>query len=181
MWLEDGENGLTERFRCLLRGLWNDLIRLHQRVQTLDKDIEQLSKQNEVTLRLQQLRGVGPMVATALVATVGDATQYKNGRQMAAALGLTPRQHSSGNQQRLLRISKRSDAYMRTLLIHGARTVIAQAKHRDDHLSQWVTDLAQKKYPNVAAVALTNKTVRMAWEMLRHHTDCDPEFAITSH
>jgi len=181
MWLEDGENGLTERFRCLLQGLYNDLIGLHQRVQTLDKDIEQLAKQNEVTQRLQQLRGVGPMVATALVATVGDATQYKNGRQMAAALGLTPRQHSSGNKERLLGISKRGDAYMRTLLIHGARAVIAQAKHRDDHLSQWVTDLAQKKHPNVAAVALANKTARMAWAMLRNNTDYDPEFAITSH
>ena len=177
VWLEDSENGLTLHFRCLLQGLYNDLIRLHQRVQTLDKDIEQLAKQNEVTLRLQQLRGVGPMVATALVATVGDAKQFANSRQMAASIGLTPRQHRSGNKERLLGISKRGDAYLRTLLIHGARAVLQQAKHKEDRLSQWVTQLAITKHTNVAAVALANKTARMAFAMLRDETHYDPNVA----
>jgi transposase len=177
VWLEDSENGLTLHFRCLLQGLYNDLIGLHQRVQTLDKDIEQLAKQNEVTLRLQQLRGVGPMVATALVATVGDAKQFANSRQMAASIGLTPRQHRSGNKERLLGISKRGDAYLRTLLIHGARAVLQQAKHKEDRLSQWVTQLAITKHTNVAAVALANKTARMAFAMLRDETHYDPNVA----
>lgn len=177
-WLEEDENGLTFHFRSLLQGLYNDLIGLHQRVQALDKDIEQLAKQNDVTKRLQQLRGVGPMIATALVATVGDAKQFNNGRQMAASLGLTPRQHSSGNKERLLGISKRGDAYLRTLLIHGARAVLQQAKHKEDRLSQWVTHLADTKHTNVAAVALAHKTARMAYAMLRDGTDYDPEFAI---
>ena len=134
---------------------------------------------NEVTQRLQQLRGVGPLVATALVATVGTGEQDKKGKQMAAALGLTPRQCSSGDKQRLLGISKRGDVYLRTMLIHGARAVVSQAKHRDDRLSQWVTSIAKRKHPNVAAVALANKTARMAWAMLRNEVNYDPDFAFS--
>ena len=126
----------------------------------------------------QQLGGVGPLVATALLATVGDARHYRKGRQMAAALGLTPRQHSSGDKHRLLGISKRGDVYLRTLLIHGARAVVSQAKHRDDRLSRWCTDLARRSHPNVAAVALANKTARIAWAMLRQGTDYDPQLAV---
>jgi transposase len=117
------------------------------------------------------------MTATALVATVGTGEQYRKGRQMAAALGLTPRQNSSGDKQRLLGIGKRGDAYLRTLLIHGARAVVSQARYRDDRLSRWVTDIAQRSHPNVAAVALANKTARMAWAMLRHKMDYDPALA----
>ena len=177
-WLEDAENGLTGHFRKLLHGLWADLVTLDDRVLELDREIARLANSNEVTKRLQQLRGVGPMVATALVATVGNARQYHRGRQMAAALGLTPRQHSSGGKNRLLGISKRGDVYLRALLIHGARAVVSQAKHKDDRLSRWVTNLATRRHPNVAAVALANKTARMAWAMLRNETDYDPDFAI---
>ena len=176
-WLEDAENGLTDYFRSLLHGLWDDLLTLEDRIKELDKEITRLANSNEVTRRLQQLRGVGPMVATALVATVGTGEQYRKGRQLAAALGLTPRQSSSGDKYRLLGISKRGDAYLRTLLIHGARAVVSQAKHRDDPLSRWVTDIAKRKHTNVAAVALANKTARMAWAMLRNDTDYDPNLA----
>jgi transposase len=179
VWLEDAENGLTDYFRSLLNGLWSDLILLDDRVLEMDRVIKRLANSNEVTRRLQQLRGVGPMVATALVATVGNAEQYPKGRQMAAALGLTPRQYSSGGKQRLLGISKRGDAYLRTLLIHGARAVVSQAKHREDRLSRWVTGIATRRHPNVAAVALANKTARMAWAMLRQGTDYDPDFAMS--
>jgi transposase len=98
---------------------------------------------------------------------------------MAASVGLTPRQHSSGGKDRLLGISKRGDAYLRTILIHGARAVVASAKKKDDHLSRWVTELAERRHPNVAAVALANKTVRMAWAMMNHDADYDPEFAVS--
>ena len=176
-WLEDAENGLTDHFRTLLHGVWTDLVTLDDRVLELDQTILKLANSNEVTRRLQQLRGVGPMVATALIATVGDARQYHGGRQMAAAIGLTPRQHSSGGKNRLLGISKRGDIYLRSLLVHGARAVVSQAKHRDDRLSRWVIGIAQRRHPNVAAVALANKTARMAWAMLRNETDYDPDFA----
>jgi len=177
-WLEDAENGLTGDFRNLLHGVWNDLLMLDDRVEEMDKLIKQLADNHEACVRLQQLRGVGPMIATALVATVGDARQYRRSRQMAAAIGITPKQHSSGDRDRMLGISKRGDVYLRTLMIHGARSAVAVAKHKDDRLSRWVTNIATKRHPNVAAVALANKTARMAWAMLRNETDYDPDFAI---
>jgi len=175
IWLEDGENGLTYLFRHLLYGLWCDLKTLDERVAELNCEINKIAENNPVAKRLQQLRGVGPMVATALIAAVGDAQQYVNGRQMSASLGLTPRQHSSGNKDRILGISKRGDSHLRCLLIHGARSALYAAKGKDDRLSQWITNLAERRHPNVAAVALANKTVRIAWAMLRRDTDYNPE------
>jgi transposase len=178
-WLEDAENDLTGDFRSLLHGVWDDLLALDDRVGEMDQVIKRLAENHEDCMRLQQLRGVGPMIATAMVATVGDARQYHKSRQMAAAIGITPKQHSSGGKDRLLGISKRGDVYLRTLMIHGARAVVARARHKDDRLSRWVTGIALRRHPNVAAVALANKTARMAWAMLRHETDYDPDFAIS--
>ncbi len=175
MWLEDAENGLTDRFRCLLHGLWHDLKTLDNRVEELSCEINRIAESDPAAIRLQQLRGVGPMIATALVAAVGNAQQFANGRQMSASLGLTPRQHSSGNKDRLLGISKRGDSYLRCLLIHGARSAVYAAKGKEDRLSQWVTDLAARRHTNVAAVALANKTARIAWAMLTQGTDYKPD------
>ncbi|MGH6631286.1 MAG: IS110 family transposase, partial [Burkholderiales bacterium] len=175
IWLEDPENGLSDRFRRLLDGLWGDLRGLDDRMVELDREIALIAQSDPVAKRLQQLRGVGPIIATALVAAVGNAEQFANGRQMSAAFGLTPRQHSSGGKERLLGISKRGDAYLRSLLIHGARSVIRTARDKDDRLSQWVTRLAARSHPNVAAAALANKTTRMAWAMLRNGTDYQPD------
>ena len=102
-WLEDAENGLTSRFRRLLNGLWSDLQTLDQRVKELDREIAEIAVADPVAQRLQQLRGAGPMIATALLATVGDASQFKNGRQMAVSLGLTPKQNSSGGKENIAR------------------------------------------------------------------------------
>lgn len=170
-WLENAENGLSSRFRRLLAGLWNDLKLLDDRVLELDQEITSIAQSDPAAKRLQQLRGVGPIIASALVAAVGDARQFANGRQMAASLGLTPKQHSSGGKERLLGISKRGDRYLRSVLIHGARAVIRTAKNKNDRLSLWVSGLAARRHPNVAAVALANKTARIAWAMLRNGTD----------
>jgi len=110
-----------------------------------------------------------------MVANVGDAKQFKNGRQMAASLGLTPRQNSSGGKERLLGISKRGDAYLRTLLIHGARSMIRTAKAKDDSLSRWVLKIAATRHQNIAAVALANKTARIAWAMITKGSAYRPE------
>ena len=126
---------------------------------------------------MQQLRGIGPMIAPALVVALGDPRQFANGRQFAASQGLTPRQHSSGGKDRLLGISKRGDAYLRTLMVHGARSALRTAKPKDDRLSKWAVRLAERSHPNVAAVALANKTARMAWAMLRHDSDYQPDLA----
>ena len=176
-WLEDAENGLSERFRRLLLGLWSDLMGLHQRVSVLDEEIASIAKSDPVAQRLQQLRGVGPVTATALVAAVGSGAQFRRGRDLAVWLGLTPRQHSTGGKARLLGISKRGDPYLRRLLVHGARAVIQYAKDRDDPLSQWVMRLVARRHINVATVALANKTARIAWAMIRTGEDYQHERA----
>ena len=178
-WLEDAENGLTAQFRALLQGLWHELLTLDQRIKELTAEITRISNAHPEAKRLkQQLRGVGPLVSTALVARIGDGRQFKRGRQAAASVGLTPRHHGTGGRNRLYGITKQGDRYLRSLLIHGSRAVVSHAKRRDDPLSLWVTDLADRTHPNVAAVALANKTVRIAWAMLRHSTDYDPEFVV---
>jgi transposase len=176
-WLEEMDNGLTDRLRRLLHGVWQDLLILDQRIKALDQEIELLAANDPVAKRLQQLRGVGPMIATALLATVGDASQFDNGRQMAASLGLTPRQMSSGGKSKLLGISKRGDSYLRSLLVHGARSMIQIAKGKDDHLSLWVMRIVNNRHPNIAAVAMANKTVRIAWAMITKGLDYKAELA----
>ena len=155
---------------------WEDLHALDQRMIELDNQIAIMAQQDPIAKRLQQLRGVGPLIATALVATVGDAKQYRKGRDMAAAIGLTPRQHSSGGKDRLLGISKRGDAYLRCLLVHGARSAVRTAKDKDDRLSRWVVSLQSRKHANVVAVAMANKIARMAWAIMTRATDYDPDF-----
>jgi transposase len=176
-WLEEMDNGLTDRLRRLLHGVWQDLLILDQRIKVLDQEIELLAANDPVAKRLQQLRGVGPMIATALLATVGDASQFNNGRQMAASLGLTPKQNSSGGKSKLLGISKRGDSYLRSLLVHGARSMIQIAKGKDDHLSLWVMRIVNNRHPNIAAVAMANKTVRIAWAMITKGLDYKAELA----
>ena len=178
LWLDDEGNGLTPRFRRLLLGVWEDLHKLDARIRELDQEVEQIAKSDPMASRLMQLRGVGPVTATTLVATVGDGAQFKNGRQMATSIGLTPRQHSSGGKDRLLGITKHGDAHLRSLLIHGARAVIRVAAGKDDRLSRWVASLAQRRHPNIAAVALANKTARIAWAMMRTGEDYQPALAM---
>jgi transposase len=170
-WIEDEDNGLSERFRRLLRGLWRDILALDERVEELDREIEQIARHDPIAMRLQKVRGIGPLTATALLATVGDASQFASGREMAASFGLTPKQNSSGGKERLLGISKRGDAYLRSLLVHGARAVIRTAQTKTDRLSTWVMRIATTRHPNIAAVALANKTARIAWALLTKGTD----------
>lgn len=125
-----------------MSGLWGDLCVLDKRVKELDSEISIIAANDPNAQVLQQLRGVGSMIATALVVALGDARQFKNGRQFAALLGLTPRQHSSGGKDRLLGISKRGDAYLRTLMVRGARSALRTAKSKDDRLSQWAVELS---------------------------------------
>jgi transposase len=173
-WSEDQTNGLSSRFRRLLTGLWEDLLGLDKRLKELDAEIVLIAEADPVAKRLQQLRGTGPIIATAMVATVGNAKQFANGRQMAAALGLTPRQNSSGGKERLLGISKRGDAYLRMLLVHGARSMIRLAGSKTDPLSQWVMRITNTRHQNIAAVALANKTARIAWAMITKGSDYQP-------
>lgn len=163
---EDAENGLSGLFRRLLTGLREDLESFDSRVAALDQEIEVAARGDAMAERLQSIPGIGPMGATALLAAVGDARQFARGRDMAAYFGLTPGQHSSGGKERLLGISKRGDSYLRTLLIHGARAVLKVAGRKTDPRSCWVMNVAARRHKNVAAVALANKNVRIAWALL---------------
>jgi transposase len=176
-WLEDAENGLTMRFRRLLAGLWEDLRALDGRVAELDQEIRVLAKESAVAQRLQQLRGVGPITATALVAALGDGKAFSKGRDFAVSLGLTPKQRSSGGKAHMLGISKRGDSYLRQLMVHGARAAVRTAKHHNDALSQWIQQLGQRKHTNVVVVALANKTARMAWALIHNDSDYEPQLA----
>ncbi len=172
--LEDAENGLTGQLRRLLRGLQEDLMQLDSRVKEMDEEIQRQGMKNESAKRLQQIPGIGPMTATALVCAIGNGTQFQRGRDMAASMGLVPRQHSSGGKNRLLGISKRGNAYLRTLLIHGARAVLQAAKHKDDPRSRWLKALSERRNKNIAAVALANKNVRIVWALLTRQQDYQP-------
>ena len=134
-------------------------------------------RDNELSKRLDAVAGVGPITATAMVASFGDGREFDNGRQMAACVGLVPRQHSSGGKTKLLGISKRGDVYLRMLLIHGARAVIrtleCRAKGGGNPTDRWLAKLLARRNPNVAAVALANKTVRVIWALLAHDRTYD--------
>jgi len=173
--LEDAENGLSFDFRALLQSLQQDLITLDDRASEMDKKILQLANSNSTAKRLQQIPGIGPIIATALICAIGDGKQFKRGRDLAAWLGLTPRQHSSGGKDCLLGISKRGDAYLRTLLIHGARAVLRVADKKDDPRSRWLQNLCSRRNKNIAAVALANKNARIVWALLTKGTDFLPE------
>ena len=177
LWLEDADNGLTHDFRALLADLADDLRHLDNRISALDERIAASVKKDPVARRLLELRGVGPLTASALAGALGDGSAFSKGRDFAASVGLTPRQHSTGGKDRLLGISKRGDSYLRKLLVHGARSVIRHAKGRDDGLSEWLQALSARKHANVVAVALANKTARVAWSMVRNDLDYDPSLA----
>jgi transposase len=164
--LEDADNGLTCEFRALLDGLRLDLVGLDERVGQLDRQIVQMCRASVAAKRLQEIPGIGPVTASALIAAVGDGSGFKRGRDMAAFLGLVPRQHSSGGKEKLLGISKRGDSYLRTLLIHGARSVQRVSVNKTDPSSRWLNAVSARRHKNIAAVALANKTARMAWAVL---------------
>ena len=176
-WLEDADNGLSDRFRRLLAGLADDLRQLDVRIAELDKEIKSLAKCCSAAQRLLQLRGVGPVTATALVAALGTGDAFRRGRDFAVSLGLTPRQHSTGGKDRLLGISKRGDSYLRKQLVHGARSVVRTAAKHQDPLSQWIQNLSSRKHANTVVVALANKTARMAWALIRYEDDYKPHLA----
>ena len=125
-------------------------------------------RSNEDSRKLEKVPGIGLITASAIVASVGDAKNFTNGRQMAAWMGLVPRQHSSGGKNVLLGISKRGDTYLRTLLIHGARSVIFAVQRKKDPVDGWLGGLLKRRNANVTAVALANKNARIVWALLRH-------------
>jgi len=153
--------------RATLEQACERLRELERQCKAHTQQIEVCANQNALCRRLMRERGIGPISASAYVATLGDPRNYRNGRQVSACLGLVPRQHSSGGKTVLLGITKRGDKYLRMMLIHGGRSVVRHAKGKSDPLSEWVTELARRRGANRAAVAMANKNARRLWAIWR--------------
>jgi transposase len=164
--VQDGGNGIPGIARDVFADATAQLRELDARIAAYDRRIAALARASEAVQRIMKIEGVGPVTATALVASVGDGRVFNNGRQFAAWLGLTPRQHSTGGKQRLGAMTKHGDVYLRTLLIHGARSVLRVTPKRSDAKSRWAESLRRRRPDNVAAVALAAKHARIIWAML---------------
>jgi transposase len=169
--LADQGSELSALVRQLVHLLQDQLAQLQEAVAQLERQIRQWANQDEGAKRLQQIPGIGPISASALVASVADARQFKDGRQMSAWMGLVPRQHSSGGKSVLLGITKRGDKYLRTLLIHGARAVLKAYQRNPAKMPAHLAQLLQRKHPNVVCVALASRNARVAWAMLSRGQD----------
>jgi len=170
--LDPDNNQLTARAKVLFTELQQELFDLLKRVEHCDTALVEVVKANDSCKRLKTIPGIGDITSSALVATIGDAKNFKKGRCFSAFLGLVPKQSSSGEKTRLLGISKRGNTYLRCLLVHGARSVIYQVmkQQKDDKRSRWLRQLVERVGQNKAIVALANKNARTAWAILAHET-----------
>ena len=175
--LEDADNKLSGIFRAELHLLQEILRQVDDSIDDCDHRINLLANNNEQAKRLQSIPGIGPLTATALVASIGDIKAFKNGRELAAWIGLVPRQHSTGGKNTLLGISKRGDVYLRQLLIHGARSVLIWVDKKSDKTSRWAQQLKAKRHANIAAVAMANKMARTVFSLLKNETNYQVDFA----
>lgn len=164
--LEDAQNELTPLAREITADQYERLHELDRRIADYDARINAVFRGSELCQRLTVLDGVGPMTATALVAAAGNAKEFSNGRHFAAWLGLVPRQRSSGDRHKLLGISKRGNTYLRTLLIHGARSVLRRCDTRTDARGRWMQNIMERRGFNRACVALANKNARILWALM---------------
>lgn len=164
--LEDAENELSHSSRQLFSDLYEEICEKDKQIKKYDLKMEQIFKQNAHCQKISKIEGIGVITATTIVAAIGDPKIFKNGRHFSAFLGLVPRQSSSGNKQRLLGISKRGDTYIRTLLIHGARSTIKHVGTKEDGKSKWLKALKERRGTNIASVALANKNARVVWALL---------------
>src|SRR5690606_36457714 len=178
--LEDGENDVPMALRATLAEQLERIAGLQVDMAAIEKRLEEEAQADVAVQRYQTVPGVGLLTATALRAGAGDLARFRSGRHLAAWLGLVPREHSSGQHRRLGKITKRGDGYVRTLLIHGGRSVLRSALMRRragrdlDGLQAWALDLQQRQGHNKAAVAVANKLARRLWAIDHHGTAFDP-------
>ena len=164
--VEDADLKLSGSFRVLLAQLGVELDQLSGRIAEMDAVIEQRAHEDEACRRLTTIPGIGPVTATALVAAIGNGAAFRKGRDLAAWVGMVPRECSTGGKQKLLGISKRGNLYLRRLFVQGARSVLQQRHRQTSGLSAWLSELLARRHQNVVTVALANKLVRMAWAVL---------------
>lgn len=173
--LDEAQDELPGAFRQTILELLDHLNVLDKRVKQFELEIQNWHRSNSMSQRLEKIPGIGPITASALVAAIGNAKHFANGRQLAAWLGLVPKQHSTGGRTNLLGISKRGDTYLRTLLIHGARAVIRHAANK--FKQDWLHSLLSRRHKNIAAVALANKNARTVWALLAHDREFRADYA----
>jgi transposase len=164
--LEDTEQKITPRMRSLLAHLWQEWKSLNCDIECVSDEIDTIASQDDACRRLRQIPGVGPLVATATVAAIGNGAAFRKGREFAAWLGLIPRQHSTGGKARLLGISKRGSIYLRRMFIHGARAMLLRVKYDTGQLGRWAHELELRAPRNKVVVAVANKLARIAWAVL---------------
>lgn len=175
--IEDADNGISHSMRELLCEMSDELTELTEKIQHSDEKIQRHSQEDERVKRLLAIEGIGPISASAIVTAIGNGTQFKNGRELAAWMGLVPTQHSSGGKERLGGISKRGDKRLRTLIIHGARAVIRFCENKTDSRSKWVKNLISRRNKNIATVGLANKNARIIWSLLARNQVYRPALA----
>lgn len=173
--LEVHRERLPEKVRRVVLAFWAEAEELDARMREIEKELEGIAHEHAVIRSLLEIPGIGVLTATALFASVGDIHLFQSGRHLASWLGITPRENSSGNRRRMGRISKKGDPYLRTLLIHGARSALTAARVRQragrplTHLQQWVVvKCSELRHSNQAAVALANKLARICWAIWKH-------------
>ena len=181
--IEDASNELPAVLRVALLDEYEQFKSLDKRIGLLQKQIEEWHRASAASQALERVPGIGVLTATAMVAHAGDPSMFTNGRQVSAWLGIVPKQHSSGGKTTLLGISKNGDSHLRTLMIHGARSVVSSLKRRlaagatPDKLSsteRWLVELLKRRNANVVSVALANKNARTAWAILKHGRPYEP-------
>lgn len=163
---EDLGNELTILARDYLSDLYGDIVYYDERIEKYNRLLSDIAMNSEVCSRLLKIEGVGVLAATAVFAAAGNGSEFENGRHFAAWLGLVPKQHSTGGKSRLLGISKRGDVNIRTLLIHGARSMMWHWRDKNHKRAAWLRELTERRGSNRAAVALANKNARIIWALI---------------
>ena len=172
--LENDENQLSCILRELISHQYERYLYIDEQVKWFDDKLNQTIKQFENAKRLMSIPGFGPLTSQAVAVWLGSGQQFKTGRDASAAMGLVPKQDTSGDKVVLLGITKRGNTYIRSLLVHGARAALRRAKFKSDNLSKWMLELQERRGPNRAAVALANKLMRIAWAVITKNEEYRP-------
>jgi transposase len=172
--LENAEADLTPLMRNLIDMLWGEWKTVEQQIEKLNDELERISAADPGCTRIRQIPGIGPVVATAIVAAIGNGAAFRKGREFAAWLGIVPRQYSTGGKARLLNISKRGNVYLRKILIHGARAAVLRIKRDRIPIGAWLDRLDARAHKNVVVVAMANKLARIAWAVLSSGNEYRP-------
>ena len=172
--LENAEADLTTLMRNLIDTLWGEWKTVEQQVEQLNDELERISAADAGCTRIRKIPGIGPVIATAIVAAIGNGAAFRKGREFAAWLGIVPRQYSTGGKARLFGISKRGNRYLRKILIHGARAAVLRIKREGVSIGAWLDRLDARAHKNVVVVAMANKLARIAWAVLSSGNEYRP-------